>query len=94
MLISLYIFSKESEISQNETNPAQLEKLKDEYRTIIERLNKLMEEGKLSDLDRTTLLETVVLLGREFSRDVEYAYLDYEPRKNVQFKGGCYLFGN
>ena len=46
-----------------------------------------MEEGKLSDLDRTTLLETVVLLGREFSKDVVYAYLDYEPRKSVQFKG-------
>ena len=30
--------------------------------------------------------ETVVLLGMEFSGDVEYAYLDYEPRKSVQFK--------
>ena len=32
-------------------------------------------------------METVVALGREFSKDVEYAYLDYEPRKSVQFKG-------
>ena len=31
--------------------------------------------------------ETVVLLGREFSRDVEYAYLDYEPSKSVPFTG-------
>ena len=28
-------------------------------------------------------VETVVLLGREFSGDVKYAYLDYEPRKSV-----------
>ena len=34
-------------------------------------------------------VETVVLLGREFSKDVEYAYLDYEPRKNAQFTGSA-----
>ena len=38
-------------------------------------------------LGHGTTVETVVLLGREFSGDVEYAYLDYEPRKSVQFKG-------
>ena len=32
-------------------------------------------------------VETVVALGREFSKDVEYAYLDYEPSKNIPFKG-------
>ena len=31
--------------------------------------------------------ETVVLLGREFSEDVEYAYFDYEPRTNAPIKG-------
>ena len=31
--------------------------------------------------------ETVVLLGREFWEDVEYAYLDYEPRTNAPIKG-------
>ena len=31
--------------------------------------------------------ETVVLLGREFSEDVEYAYLDYESSTSAPIKG-------
>ena len=34
-------------------------------------------------------VETVVSLGRKFSGDVEYAYLDYEPRKSAPIKGGA-----
>ena len=58
LLIPFYIFSRESELSQYEKEPAKLEMLKEEYRIIIERLDKLVQNGKLSDFDRTTLLET------------------------------------
>ena len=58
LLIPFYIFSRESELSQYEKEPAKLEMLKEEYRIIIERLDKLVQDGKLSDFDRTTLLET------------------------------------
>ena len=33
--------------------------------------------------------ETCVLLGRKIPEDVEYAYLDYEPRKSAPIKGGA-----
>ena len=68
MLIPFYIFSREAEFSQYETDPAKLETLKDEYRTIIERLDKLVDEGRLSDFDRTTLLETADDVIREIAK--------------------------
>ena len=68
MLIPFYIFSREAEFSQYETDLAKLETLKDEYRTIIERLDKLVEERKLSDFDRTTLLETADDVIREIAK--------------------------
>ncbi len=58
MLIPFYIFSKEAEFSQYEADPEKLETLKSEYRAIMERLDALVREGRLSDFDRTTLLET------------------------------------
>ena len=45
-----------------------LETLKDEYRTIIERLDALVQEGSLSDFDRTTLLETADDVIREIAK--------------------------
>ena len=68
MLIPFYIFSREAEFSQYETDPIKLETLKDEYRTIIERLDKLVEKRKLSDFDRTTLLETTDDVIREIAK--------------------------
>lgn len=38
--------------------PLKPESLKSEYLEIIERMNKLVQDGGLSDFDRTTLLET------------------------------------
>ena len=32
-------------------------------------------------------VETCVLLGRKIPEDVEYAYLDYEPKKSAPIKG-------
>ena len=48
MLIPFYIFSREAEFSQYETDSAKLETLKDEYRTIIECLDKLWWREKAS----------------------------------------------
>ena len=38
--------------------PLKPESLKSEYLEIIERMDKLVQDGGLSDFDRTTLLET------------------------------------
>lgn len=31
--------------------------------------------------------ETVVLLGRKFTEDIEYGYVDYEPSHDIVIKG-------
>lgn len=58
LLIPFYILSKEAAFSEYENNPSKLETLKSEYLEIIKRLDQLVEDGRLSDFDRTTLLET------------------------------------
>lgn len=58
LLIPFYIFSKESEFSTYETESSKLEALKREYRKMIERLDGVVRDGRLSDFDRSTLLET------------------------------------
>lgn len=58
LLIPFYIFSKEAEFAEYERNPAKLDTLKKEYQEIIERLDKLVQDGRLSHFDRMTLLET------------------------------------
>ncbi len=68
MLIPFYIFSREADFSQYETDPEKLETLKSEYRTIIERLDALVQEGRLSDFDRTTLLETADNVIQEIAK--------------------------
>ena len=40
-------------------------------------------------MDKYLRMETIVSLGRKNLEDVEYAYLDYEPSKNIQVKGGA-----
>lgn len=58
LLIPFYIFSKETEFPSYEAEPHRLETLKNEYRKMIERLDRVVQEGDLSDFDRSTLLET------------------------------------
>lgn len=58
LLIPFYIFSKEGEFPECEKSPLKLEALKNEYLEIIERLDQLVQDGRLTDFDRTTLLET------------------------------------
>lgn len=68
LLIPFYIFSKEAEFSEYETNPLKLESLKSEYLEIIERMDKLVQDGGLSDFDRTTLLETANDVMKEIAK--------------------------
>lgn len=57
LLIPFYIFSKEAEFSGYETDSSRLETLKNEYLKMIERLDGVVQEGRLTDFDRSTLLE-------------------------------------
>ena len=41
----------------------------------------------VAEYNISNYVETVVALGREFSKDVEYAYLDYEPSTSAPIKG-------
>lgn len=36
-----------------------------------------------------THVETVVLLGRKFTEDIEYGYVDYEPSDDIVIKGSA-----
>lgn len=67
-LVPFYIFSKEAEFSEYETNPLKLESLKNEYLEMIERMDKLVQDGELSDFDRTTLLETANDVMKEIAK--------------------------
>ena len=40
-------------------------------------------------LESGTMLETVVLLGRELEKSREHVYLDYEPSKEIDLPGGA-----
>lgn len=57
LLIPFYIFSKEADFAEYESDPLKLETLQREYQEIIARLEQLVQDGRLADFDRTTLLE-------------------------------------
>ena len=40
-------------------------------------------------LQNPTHVETVVLLGRKFTEDIEYGYVDYEPSDDIVIKGSA-----
>lgn len=56
----------------------------------LEALGYHLEKAAPVDLfPRTTHVETVVLLGREFEKSREHVYLDYEPSKEIDLPGGA-----
>ena len=71
LLIPFYIFSREADFAQYESNSEKLEALKDEYREIIDRLDKLVQDEKLSDFDRNTLIETAEDVINEIAKKYE-----------------------
>ena len=89
LLIPFYIFSKEAEFTEYETNPSKLDALKNEYLEIIERLDKLVQDGKLSDFDRTTLLET----AKDVINEIAKKYLNV-VKGMAKVMGGALLETN
>lgn len=68
LLIPFYIFSKEADFSEYEADSSRLEALKSEYQEIIERLEQLVQDGRLSDFDRATLIETANDVMKEIAK--------------------------
>ena len=57
MLIPFYIFSHEKNFKVYNSNEQRLAKLKAEYRSILERLDKLEQEGIIGAFDKRTIIE-------------------------------------
>jgi len=89
MLIPFYIFSKEAEFSMYEAEPLKLEALKNEYMEIIERLDQMVQEGWLSDFDRSTLLETAKEVMDEIAKKYQVVVKGMD-----QIMGGALLETN
>ena len=89
LLIPFYIFSKEAEFSMYEAEPLKLEALKNEYMEIIERLDQMVQEGWLSDFDRSTLLETAKEVMDEIAKKYQVVVKGMD-----QIMGGALLETN
>ena len=57
LLIPLYIFSHEKNFPEYNSNEQKLEKLKSEYRYILERLDELEQQGVIGAFDKRTIIE-------------------------------------
>ena len=57
LLIPFYIFSHEKNFKVYNSNEQRLAKLKAEYRSILERLDKLEQEGIIGAFDKRTIIE-------------------------------------
>jgi hypothetical protein len=68
ILIPFYIFTYESGFGEYDTNEEKLESLKQEYQSIIDRLNDLTEKGKISSFDKRTIIELADDVMRELTR--------------------------
>jgi hypothetical protein len=71
MLIPFYIFTKESEFQECEENADKLEKLKEEYQDIVNRLEELVKAGKMVCYDKDLLLETTENVVKEIAKKYE-----------------------
>ena len=57
--------------------------------TIIRRGYRVDKVCCVDQFPRTSHVETVVLLGRKFTEDIEYGYVDYEPSDDIVIKGSA-----
>ena len=57
LLIPFYIFSHEKNFPEYNSNEQKLEKLKSEYRYILERLDELEQQGVIGAFDKRTIIE-------------------------------------
>ena len=70
LLIPFYIFSHEKNFKVYNSNEQRLAELKAEYRSILERLDKLEQEGIIGAFDKRTIIE----LSRDVVREIAQKY--------------------
>lgn len=70
LLIPFYIFSHEKNFKVYNSNEQRLAELKAEYRSTLERLNKLEQEGIIGAIDKCTIIE----LSRDVIREIAQKY--------------------
>ena len=70
LLIPFYIFSHEKNFQVYNNNEQKLTKLKAEYQDILERLDKLEQEGIIGEFDKRTIIE----LSRDVVREIAQKY--------------------
>ena len=70
LLIPFYIFSHEKNFKVYNSNEQRLAELKAEYRSILERLDKLEREGVIGAFDKRTIIE----LSRDVTREIAQKY--------------------
>ena len=71
MLIPFYIFSHENNFSEYNSNGQKLEKLKAEYQAILERLDKLEQQGVIGAFDKRTIIELSSDVIKEIAQKYE-----------------------
>ncbi len=70
LLIPFYIFSHEKNFKVYNSNERKLAELKAEYQDILERLDKLEQEGKIGAFDKRTIIE----LSRDVIKEIAQKY--------------------
>lgn len=71
LLIPFYIFSHEKNFKMYNSNEQRLAELKAEYRSILERLDKLEQEGVIGAFDKRTIIELSGDVIREIAQKYE-----------------------
>lgn len=71
LLIPFYIFSHEKDFKVYNSNEQRLEELKAEYRNILERLDKLEQEGTIGAFDKRTIIELSSDVIKEIAQKYE-----------------------
>ena len=71
LLIPFYIFSHEENFKVYNSNEQRLTELKAEYRSILERLDKLEQEGIIGAFDKRTIIELSGDVIREIAQKYE-----------------------
>ena len=71
LLIPFYIFSHEKNFEVYNSNEQRLAELKAEYRSVLEKLNKLEQEGIIGAFDKRTIIELSGDVIREIAQKYE-----------------------
>ncbi len=71
MLIPFYIFSHEDSFPDYDSSRQRLENLKSEYREILDRLNRLEEQGIIGAFDKRTIIELSSDVIKEITQKYE-----------------------